>query len=289
MRITLSVLFLLLADVAKAQPEVAELERLASGRYTVPVMVNGQGPFPFLIDTAASSTSLSQDLARRLDLQRIRENIGFNAAGGQGRADIYQVGRIKVAGRDVRLPHALGIVRRRLSEKNIDGVLGMDVFRVQPVLFDFRENRLRFYSTGDAIPAQNDSWTHAALQPLQGGLPSILISISGSDVTAILDTGAGFAVANKATARLLDTGRLSKTPTITINGAGGISIAARTIRDVSFALADQVIQLPELAIADLPVFASLKLKFGPAVILGPDVFAGRVILLDYPNRRFLYN
>ena len=38
------------------------------GRPGVPVMINGQGPFDFVIDTGADRTVVSQELAKRLNL-----------------------------------------------------------------------------------------------------------------------------------------------------------------------------------------------------------------------------
>src|SRR5580704_18446199 len=45
------------------------------GRIVAPVMVNGRGPYRFIIDTGASDSTVSPDLARTLGLQPTEDAI----------------------------------------------------------------------------------------------------------------------------------------------------------------------------------------------------------------------
>ncbi|MFW5661687.1 MAG: hypothetical protein ACOC05_09915, partial [Oceanicaulis sp.] len=56
-----------LAAVLAAQPALPDnasgLGQAEDGRRTIDVLINGEGPWPFVIDTAASHTSLAEPLA----------------------------------------------------------------------------------------------------------------------------------------------------------------------------------------------------------------------------------
>ena len=56
-----------------AEPTVRRIPaRLAAHRLLiVPVSVNGAGPFPFLLDTGATSSMVTEDLARELALPHV--------------------------------------------------------------------------------------------------------------------------------------------------------------------------------------------------------------------------
>ena len=56
------------ADVPPTDDATLPTGMDAASRMTVPVMVNGKGPFNFVIDTGADRTVVSRELAERLAL-----------------------------------------------------------------------------------------------------------------------------------------------------------------------------------------------------------------------------
>ena len=54
-------------------------------RMTAPVRINGQGPFPFVVDTGANRTVISAELAARLGLSKGPDQAVNDAAGWRSR------------------------------------------------------------------------------------------------------------------------------------------------------------------------------------------------------------
>ncbi len=110
--------------VKKSKEHVIPLRRQGNN-FIVTVLLNGKVPAELLVDTGASSITLSPGIAKRLG---IRNQSGlpqqtFSTAGGNMQAPLFVLKKVKVGGaeaRDVEAninPHAGGI--------DFDGLLGM--------------------------------------------------------------------------------------------------------------------------------------------------------------------
>ena len=55
-------------DASAAEPQVLDLATDAAARMTVPVNIQGKGPFNFIVDTGSERTVIAKDLAQRLGL-----------------------------------------------------------------------------------------------------------------------------------------------------------------------------------------------------------------------------
>ena len=122
-----------------------ELAGPGGAALVVPVYINGQGPFDFVLDTGATLTCLDQELAQRLELPEARGVIGSGAGvGGAGqmqilRADSLRVGAARatemmVCAVDLRHVGSVGL--------DIDGLLGLNFLRSFRVALDFKREVL---------------------------------------------------------------------------------------------------------------------------------------------------
>lgn len=73
----------------------------SASRMTVPVMVNGQGPFNFVIDTGADRTVVSRELAQRLALPQ-GGTAKLHAMGGSSEVRLVKIDRLDVSNRTAR-------------------------------------------------------------------------------------------------------------------------------------------------------------------------------------------
>lgn len=140
---------------AEAPPDSAagevpfELEGPGGAAVVVPVMVNGQGPFDFVLDTGATLTCLDQALARRLELEEER---GVRAVGAgmaaAGRISVVRVDSLRVgAARASDLTVcALDLRHTRSVGLGIDGLLGLNFLREFRVTVDFQRDVLLLQS-----------------------------------------------------------------------------------------------------------------------------------------------
>jgi predicted aspartyl protease len=110
----------------------------ADDRLTIPVMINGQGPFQFIVDTGADRSVLSVDLAQRLDLTRGPDVMVHGIAGAQishtAIVEQLTVGDARLS--KVNLPV---LAAERVGA---DGLLGVDVLQGRSVVMDFHRRRL---------------------------------------------------------------------------------------------------------------------------------------------------
>jgi predicted aspartyl protease len=126
--------------------EVAfELRGPGGAALVVPVEVNGEGPFDFVLDTGATLMCLDQRLADQLNLRQDARRTGV-AAGveGTGRLQLVRLDSVRLGGAlaqrlsacvlDLEHTQALGIA--------FDGLVGLNFLREFRVTLDFERNVL---------------------------------------------------------------------------------------------------------------------------------------------------
>ena len=118
----------------------------------VPAFVNGQGPFPFALDTGASRTVISTGLSRRLGLDLVQAP-PMTAGGGSGRvsATVGWVESLRVGDNAVgRLEVMAAEFMTSLSEAlgtPLEGIIGYNFLRQFTVTIDYPGARLRLDET----------------------------------------------------------------------------------------------------------------------------------------------
>jgi hypothetical protein len=162
--------------------------RSFGGRPVVEVQINGKGPHPFILDTGAGGTILSQDLADELKLSVLGEG-RVSSPGGKGlpsktiRLDRVQMGGAAIVGLTAeavnleRVFGAKGNPRGVLSTRHFDGFL---------VTLDYPQKQI-IIRRGALPPA--DSAEIFAYDSRQR-LPGIRILVAGREFDVDLDSGA---------------------------------------------------------------------------------------------------
>ena len=105
----------------------------ATARMTIPVMVNGHGPYAFVVDTGADRTVISRRLAELLKLTAGDDVRLHDTAGA---ADVHTVvlDRLSFGGREL---HGLQAAVLEAGNIGAAGMLGIDSLHDQRVLMDF--------------------------------------------------------------------------------------------------------------------------------------------------------
>ena len=111
----------------------------------IPVWLNGDGPFEFVLDTGASTTAMSPSLAKYA--QEVRARVAVTGAGGQSQATAGKVGRIRVGeheqpDQDAVFLDALAALNQALG-KDVKGILGYNFLKHYRVILDYPARRLR--------------------------------------------------------------------------------------------------------------------------------------------------
>jgi predicted aspartyl protease len=112
----------------------------------VPVFINGHGPVDLILDTGATLTCVDTSLARQLALPERRGVLGMGVTvGGSGRLALHGVDSLRVGGALARKLTVCAMDLRALRnvERDVHGLLGLNVLREFRVTLDFERGVLR--------------------------------------------------------------------------------------------------------------------------------------------------
>jgi predicted aspartyl protease len=243
-------------------------------RMTIEVMVNGQGPFDFVVDTGADRSVISEELADRLLLPRGPDVI-VHGVGGFRTAPTAAVGRVS-AGETVLKDGVLPLLP--FGSLRADGLLGVDILEGQNVVMDFKRKRLSIKRSEGSLGSRGIDYRNprdiaVSADSRFGRLTIVDARIAGVRCQAFIDSGAGGSIGNGALARAVNL-RLSKSapamPVRLLGAAGDLTPGEfRVVRKVQMG-AVRIDNLP-LIFADLHIFNFWNLNDRPAVLIGADV------------------
>lgn len=112
----------------------------------VPVRLNGQGPYDFVLDTGATLTCLDTALARELDLPEARGVVGRGATlGSSGGVEVYRLDSLAIGDATVNdlMACALDLEHIRGAGLDVDGLVGLNVLKQYTMTIDFDRRMLR--------------------------------------------------------------------------------------------------------------------------------------------------
>ncbi|HSX56063.1 MAG TPA: retroviral-like aspartic protease family protein [Sphingomonas sp.] len=264
------------------------LEVLPSGHPVVEVSIDGSAPRRFVIDTAASTTTILPQLRKQMPgLIAKKDTQPLNGASGATAVEMSKIGRLAVDGRSFSNIDMILLPPSPVDGLGVDGILGADLIADFAVEMDMPGRRWRMTPQSDA----------KMLERLTASVPFVLdnaraprltIRLNGVEVPAVLDTGARGTILNWAAARAI--GISPEAPGVVsaseVKGASSHATASVKTRLASLAMGTAVVTTPEVRIADLSVFQVIGFKTDqPAVILGIDMFANRRFVIDHPGGR----
>lgn len=276
------------ALVAPLASAVQPLEVLPSGHPVVQVTIDGSAPRRFVIDTAASSTTIMPKLRAEMP-GLVAKPSDDPLDGASGRIDVETavVGNLKVAGHSFSAPELMLLPPGPTDRLGVDGILGADIIADFVVEMDMPGRAWRMAPKLEA--GMLDGLTASVPFILdKHRAPRLTIRVNGVEMPAVLDTGARGTIVNWAGARAigltLDSPGLVKASDI--KGATNHATASVETPLAALTIGEAKIEGGKARIADLSVFK--ELGFGldqPAVILGIDTFADRRLVIDHPGLR----
>ena len=274
----------IVAAAEEAASEIIMLEQERYRRMTVPVMINGQGPFDFMIDTGAQATVMSNALADMLQLTE-RDTATLVGMASSRMVETTTVPHLSF-GSSERFDARAALV----DGSNIggaDGILGIDSLRDQRVLLDF-ENLIM--EVGESTGGAQNRGYDIVVRARRIGEQLIIARarIDGVRTAVVVDTGAQGSIGNGALFDRLRRRQGSvETEMTDINGvqASGVTRVARTLELDRAQLSNF-----HIAFADSPLFAALDLEDEPAMILGMnELRLFERVAIDFASRRVLFD
>lgn len=233
---------------------------LVNNRPFIKLMINGKGPFRFVIDTGASMSVLSDKTAAALGLKPVAKGGSARAIGGSGTfpilyglLDSIQMGdaRIDVVPIYIRTVHS---TEDTPEGERSDGYIGLSVLSQYAVTLDYKTQELLLNRTPltdselAAKSAEPAATTEAAapkvenlgaltgvevpIRSTSGGLASAEAHLPTMDrpLNFIVDTGATISVISKATVKKYELeGMKLKGETFRVIGAAGVEDGAEAL------------------------------------------------------------
>ena len=274
-------------DAAPLQPDASAPEIVdgATDRYdrmTVPVTIEGQGPFRFMIDTGAQATVVTRGLRERLGLQSLGQ------ATLVGMAATKQVELVKLNGLEfaARVFDALHAPMLEEAHIGADGILGLDSLQDLRVLIDFKKQSIAV----DDSKALGGDRGYEIVVRARNKLGRLIITdamVDGVRTAVIIDTGAQGSMGNLALQRRLRSRHGGNVTTTDVTGA-------TTTNPLGYARTIEIgrMRLSGLGIAysDAPAFAALGLAHKPAMVLGiTDLRSFDRVAIDFAERTVLFD
>jgi len=266
--------------LVSGEPSAASATTKDSGRRAVvPISINGQGPFRFIIDTGANRSVISRGLATRLGLEPSGHGVVHSIVGIEP-AVMVNVDSISFG--DLHLSRGEIPILEGPMLDDAHGLLGVDGMAGRLLYVDFTKHCVEVYES----PAQvsMDGWLSVPARMRFGTMLSVQGEIQGVKVNVLIDTGSDVSLGNERFREAL-------------RGVAARSIQYRNGHAFTFGrpvLLEQSVWTPTMLlgntivngvtayIGDFHVFDVWGLQNEPTMLIGMDVLARSLeMAIDY--------
>ena len=261
---------------------VAPTLRDRIGRIWAPVLINGKGPFRLVLDTGASRSAVTADVAQALGIP-LDDSAAVLLHGVTGSATVptIRVENLLVGDLQINSP-ILPIVPDALG--GAEGVLGTEGMADKRIFIDFHHDLITI-SRSHSRRAERGFIT-IPLQISRDGLLITVAHVGSVRTKAIIDTGGQASIANLALSRELTRHRSGREFT-----KDRITGATDDVQEGDGALMPPidiggvVIRGAHLTFGDMRIFESWNLTAEPTLIIGMDALGLLdTLVIDYRRR-----
>ena len=264
--------------------------RLAGGGQPLvllPVQVNSQGPFDFILDTGAGTSLLSSELASQLGVKVIGSKEG-QSAGGKVSVSLAKVGSLAV-GQTKLNDVDVGIVDLSHIGKTIgakiDGDLGYNFLKHFRITLDYSNCEIHFDDPKRIESFDRSAQTEVTMHLANPAKPLILVEVYANGrgpFQFAVDTGTSTTAITPELAKKLGVESSPIGPVTT--GGAHVNVTAGLLQ--SFQLGGAKIGKMTVVVADF--FAMLSNAIGAKLdgIVGYNFLRNYKVVIDYPGETF---
>jgi len=236
-----------------------------------PLLINGRGPYQFVLDTGANVSCVSHALVERLALQPGRPRRVHTIVSVRERPSvvIQELTVGKRARRDVEAP-ALPI-----KGPHIDGILGVDWLNGQRLVLDFKKNAIEITASRSDHP-QAGRVVVVPARRKHGQLTIVDADLNGVPISAIIDSGAQGTLCNTPLRDLIRAserrrGKVEPPQYIRMESLAGEVFQGESVFLPFLRLGGLHLGNVPVTYADMHVFKIWDLETRPALVIGMDL------------------
>jgi predicted aspartyl protease len=266
-------------------------ERMQHGQYTIQVQINGSEPLKFMIDTAASRTSIFNKTKLRLELDVNDAQAFIN---GMTNSSYRPTSNVKTLsfGRTVFKDHTVIILEDwdKAQADGLDGILGMDVFRGLIFAFSHNASTVKISKRPRFSKSKYNRWKKIRLEdnpyPVDKfGLLFTYTQLGDLHIPTLVDTGASFSAINWMSVHdtSISKERRRLREEWTVQGSIGEFKPRMRVRLEETFIGGMKLKQHEFLVMNFDKFPVNKYGAYPLVIAGSDIFAGRDFTFDFIN------
>lgn len=278
----------------EAAPEDAPRIRLLTNLFTrvgAAVHINGRGPFVFVIDTGAGTTSIADTVADQLALPPLAPMLvhGITAATLTRGVEVDRLLINHLGFRGLRCP----VFER--GQLGADGLIGLDVLGRFRLRFDVSRRSASLTVPGVTIRMGADLPTRTripgpGLRTIRGRFGQMILTqvqVDGQRTAAFVDSGAQYSIGNLALLRAIAARRRDASRQaprlVPVYGVTGQTLIAELAQVHDLRLGPTPAGPTPMLFADLHCFETLELAGRPAMLIGADLLGRfREVMLDFP-------
>lgn len=267
-------------------------EDRSSTHMLVDAMVNGEGPFRFAIDSAASISVILESTAEAAGVDTNADRrVLLRGMTGSGTFPTAVADQISVAGLTWETPLLAWLPDKLPIAKRMDGLLGTDFLGQYAVAYFAGERVMRLYPKHIVEGRGFRGWVSVPLYKIyiEKGEATVYVFdvvVSGTRVPTILDIGADASMMNRRAARMIGV-RTRKSSSGSMTGVTGPTVYATELVFWEIRMGEHVWRRRNFLVADFPVFEALGLHKRPAAIAGIDLFRDHDFIIDFAGERLL--
>ena len=276
---------------ATLSPRNAKVKfRLAGGAQPLillPVQVNGEGPFEFILDTGAGTSLLSSDLAKKLNIKIISTKEGQSAGGkisvSLAKVDSLALGQAKLDDLDVGIVD-LSHIGKTIGTK-IDGDVGYNFLKHFRIAIDYHNCEIRFDEPRRIERLGRSAKTEVPMRLASLAKPLLLVDVHANGQGPFqfaIDTGTSTTAIAPELAQHLGL-KSSPVGPLTTGGAQ-VNVTAGTLESFKVGRAG----VDDLVVVVADFFAMLSQAVGAKLdgIVGYNFLRNFRVVMDYPSEKF---
>jgi len=254
-------------------------------RLTVPVAVNGRGPYRFVVDSGADTSVVGLRIANALELPLGRPAVlhGMTARNLVDRVKVDELSLGTTTVTDLQLP-AL-----REIDLGGEGIVGIDALQQQRLMMDFEKQTIKVEDARVVRYKPLPGEIVVIARRERGQLILTHVRARGLSLDAVIDTGSEITIGNLALRDRLVRRRGQALEEIEATGVTGATMKLQVAVIDELQLGPILLRNVPMAFADVPPFKVFGLADQPALLIGTDLLdTFRRVSLDFKARKIRF-